>query len=158
MITITDATVEQAALVHRIMIESFAEYLGVLEPASSAHDETVQDVVDDMGKGGAVIAWLGGEPVASARWRIEPDYMYIGRVSVLPAFRGRGNAHAMLDHIENIARHLGITRLRLGVRMVLPQNIELYQKAGYSIAEIIKHPKGNGHAEVAYMEKRLAKS
>jgi len=40
------------------------------------------------------------------------------------------------------------------VRMLLPQNIDLYRKLGYEIAEIIKHPKGD--TEVVFMEKLLA--
>lgn len=153
MIAVTDATSAQAPIVHRIMLAAFEEYRGMLEPPSGAHLETVETVVEEMNKGGAVIAWEDGEPVGSGRWRVEPEYMYIGRVSVLPGFRGRGIARAMLEHIEQIARQRGITRLRLGVRMLLPQNIELYQKNGYVTVEVVKHPKGD--TEVVYMEKRL---
>ncbi|MBK8029100.1 MAG: GNAT family N-acetyltransferase [Chloroflexi bacterium] len=157
MITITDATVDQASIVHRIMLDAFEEYRGVLEPPSGAHIETVEDVINEMQHGGAVIAWLDDEAIGSGRWRIEPEgYLYIGRVSVLPAFRGRGAARAMLEHMEQIARQRGITRLRLVVRMLLPQNIEMYRKQGYEIAEIIKHPRGN--TEVVYMEKQLTNS
>jgi ribosomal protein S18 acetylase RimI-like enzyme len=153
MITITDASPDQAAVVHRIMIAAFEEYRGVLDPPSGAHAETVETVLEEMRKGGAVIAWEDGEPVGSGRWRIEPDYFYIGRVSVLPAQRGRGIARTMIDHMETIARQRGITRLRLGVRMLLPQNIDLYQKLGYVIVEVIQHPRGN--TQVVYMEKQL---
>ncbi len=155
MITLTDATEDQASIVHHIMHEAFAEYLGVLEPPSGAHVETVADVIEEMQRGGAVLAWLDGEAIGSGRWRVEPEgYLYIGRVSVLPAFRGRGAARAMLNYMEAIARQRGIPRLRLGVRMLLPQNIDLYRKLGYEIAEIIKHPKGD--TEVVFMEKQLA--
>lgn len=153
MITVTDATVEQAPLVHRLMIAAFEEYRGVLDPPSGAHVETVDDVIEAMGEGGAVLAWLDGEAIGSGRWKVDGDHIYIGRVSVLTAFRGRGAAHAMLQHMEEIARAQGVLTLRLGVRMLLPQNIDLYAKIGYHIVEVIKHPKGN--AEVVFMEKSL---
>ncbi len=156
MISVTDATLDQAPIVHRIMLAAFEEYRGVLDPPPGAHVETVETVEAELRKGGGVIAWLDGEAVGSGRWRVEPDHLYIGRVSVLPGYRGRGIARAMLDHMEQIARQRGSTRLRLGVRMLLPQNIELYQKVGYVITEVIKHPKGD--TEVVYMEKQLAVS
>jgi len=153
MITVTDATVEQAPLVHRIMLDAFAEYLGILDPPSGAHAETVEDVIAAMDQGGAVIAWENGDAIGSGRWRMDEGSVYIGRISVLPAYRGRGAAHAMLMHMERIARERGFSRTRLGVRVLLPQNIELYQKVGYVITEKITHPKGN--AEVVFMEKKL---
>lgn len=153
MITITTATPEQAPIVHRMMIEAFAEYLGVLEPPSGAHRETVADVLDVMSRGGAVIAWDDGTPVGSGRWIFEPDHVYVGRLSVLPAYRGQGIASSMLDVIEAIAVERGYRQMRLGVRMVLERNLSLYQRAGYTIVETIKHERGD--ALVAFLEKQL---
>lgn len=154
MITITTATLEQAPIVHRIMIEAFAEYLGVLEPPSGAHGETVADVLDVMSRGGAVIAWDEGTPVGSGRWIFEPDHVYVGRLSVLPPYRSQGIASAMLAFVEAIAEERGYRQMRLGVRMVLERNLSMYQRAGYTIVEIVKHERGD--AQVAYLEKHFS--
>ncbi|MBZ0278384.1 MAG: GNAT family N-acetyltransferase [Anaerolineae bacterium] len=150
---ITLATAEDALLVHRLMCEAFAEYIGVLNPPSGANRETVEDVLDAMAQGGALIAWDGETPVGSARFRLDPDELYIGRVAVPPAYRQRGVAKVIMRHMEEVARHHGRYRLHVGVRMSLPSNIRLYQSLGYRIAEIGDHPKGPDR--VATMIKEL---
>ena len=41
--------------------------------------------------GGAVLAFVGDEAIASARFKSIPDGLYVGRVAVLPGYRRRGN-------------------------------------------------------------------
>jgi GNAT superfamily N-acetyltransferase len=106
----------------RLMLEAFAEYDGVLEPRSSALDETVEDVLAVMAKGGAVLAWANGEAVGSGRYELRGGgLVYIGRLSVSPAFRGRGTAAAMVRFIEDAARDAGCREATLDVRMALPR-------------------------------------
>src|SRR5262245_22310721 len=124
---ITPATPDQAVLVHRIMQEAFAEYVGVLHPPSGTHAETVDDVVRAMSSGGAILAWEDGKAVGSARYSRKPDFLYVGRVAVLPASRGKGIARAIMAYLEAQARQEGFDRVELGVRMALPQNLAFYQ-------------------------------
>jgi ribosomal protein S18 acetylase RimI-like enzyme len=82
--------------------------------------ETVDDVRAAIAKGGAVLAWEDGEAVGSARYQWYPDHLYIGRVAVIPAYRGKGVGSALMRRIEEIARERGCGEIRLGVRMSLP--------------------------------------
>ena len=72
-LTITAASLEDAPLVYDIMQQAFAQYLGVLTPPSGAHAEVVDDVIRVMGEGGAILAWLGGEAVGSARYAFHDE-------------------------------------------------------------------------------------
>jgi ribosomal protein S18 acetylase RimI-like enzyme len=157
-IRITDATLEDAPLVYDIMQQAFAEYLGVLEPPSGVHTETLEQAIEAIKEGGAVLAWNteadGSEKaVGSARYAYHGDSCYVGRVSVLPGYRGKGIASLMLNRMEEIARAHGSSQLEIGVRMVLEANIRLYERHGYHIHEVFEHPKGGGM--VATMVKPL---
>jgi ribosomal protein S18 acetylase RimI-like enzyme len=155
MIEITTATPDEAPLVYQIMQAAFAEYVGVLQPPSGVDLETVNDVVCAMREGGAVLAWMDGEAVGSARYSFhdEGHTCYVGRVSVLPHARGHGIASTMVTYIEGIAREKGCESMEIMVRMNLEHNIHLYEHIGYNIAETFVHPKGGAY--VAKMIKPL---
>jgi ribosomal protein S18 acetylase RimI-like enzyme len=141
-IRIAPATLQEVAAIHRIMRAAFAEYAVGFDPPSGALRETVEDVVKAMQEGGAILAREGSEAAGTARFRIEPAYMYVGRVAVLPSFRGRGIGSAMMAYMETIARVLERPEIRLGTRQALPGNIIFYQYLGYEIVQIRQHPRG----------------
>ena len=131
-----------AAVVHRVMHEAFAEYQSVLRPPSGAHRETVADVERALSQGGGMLAWLGTDAVASARFRAESDHLYVGRVAVLPSHRRRGIASTLMMYAEEIAVEAGLARIQVGVRMSLPGNVALYKSLGYELIAVEPHPKG----------------
>lgn len=135
------AAMTDAELIHRIMHEAFDEYRGVLDPPSSAHAETIADVARALATGGGALVWIGGEAVGSARYGQHPDHLYIGRISVLPAYRGRGIGGALVTFLEGHARTLGSPEVRLEVRMALDRNLALYERLGYQVREIVPHPR-----------------
>lgn len=138
---ITHAGIDDAAIVHRITQGAFAEYRGVLDPPSSAHAETVADVARALASGGGALAWDGGEAVGSARYGRQPDHLYIGRIAVLPPYRGRGIGGALVTYLEDRAREFGYPEVRLETRVALDRNIALYERLGYAIREIVPHPR-----------------
>lgn len=89
-----------------------------------------------------MLAWVNGDAVGTARYRLDPDALYVGRVSVLPAFRQQGIGTAIMLYAETLAREFGRNRVRVGVRMSLPQNLTFYQHLGYSVVDIADHPRG----------------
>jgi ribosomal protein S18 acetylase RimI-like enzyme len=147
------ATPEEAPLVLQIMRAAFAEYAGVLNPPSGANHETLADVQKAMCEGGALLAWDGELAVGSARFRPEPDCMYVGRVAVLPEYRGKGVGAALMRAMEDVARKSGRTKIRLNVRMSLAGNLSFYEKLGYTVVEIGPHPKG--FEQVATLVKQI---
>jgi ribosomal protein S18 acetylase RimI-like enzyme len=125
--------VDQAPLVHHIMIEAFSEYPQNSALPFAAHYETVEDVAHAIQMGGAVVAHMDEIAVGSARYAFAWDRFVIERVAVLPYSRGIGAARAMMQHLEGIAYALGYTRIELCSRVTLPQNINFYRKLGYEI-------------------------
>jgi ribosomal protein S18 acetylase RimI-like enzyme len=147
------ANTDEASLVHRIMQAAFAEYIGVLDPPSGANRETVTDVAQAMAQGGAVLAFLDQTAVGSGRFRFEPDFLYVGRLAVLPEHRGAGIGRAMVDFMEHVAAERKFDSIHLSVRMTLPHNLRFYENMGYTVLEIGMHPKGGD--QVATLVKRL---
>jgi len=135
------------------MREAYAEFDGTLMPPSGALRETVEEVREAMSKGGAVLAWEGDTVVGSARFQWYPDYVYIGRVAVIPAHRGKGVGAALMQFIEAAAREKGYHSVQLGVRMSLPGNLAFYQHLGYEVLKTEPHDKGGDM--VAWMGKQL---
>jgi ribosomal protein S18 acetylase RimI-like enzyme len=135
------------------MREAFAEYEGILAVPSSAHGESVDDVRSAMQRGGAVLAFWEGNVAGSARYRVDPDVLYVGRVSVLPAYRRRGVARAMMRFLEQLGPTVERDRVRVIARESLPGNVELYRALGYRVVKIAPHPRGPDRE--CWMEQQL---
>ena len=136
------ATAAESPRVLEIMQAAFAEYVGVLDPPSGVDTETIPEVERALEEGGNLLAWDGDVAVASARYRLLPEHLYVGRLAVLPDQRGRGIASAIMQTMETLARAAGRTQVSLGTRQRLPKNIALYRKLGYEITKSHQHPRG----------------
>ena len=147
----TDADVPAiVAIIHA----AFAEYDGAIDPPSGAHHETEEKIRQKLMTDRAVVAHVGDQAVACVLYRDEGDHLYFGRLAVLPAYRNRGIAGALIDYVEERARELGLPRVRLGVRVALPQLRARYERRGYRLIEERRHA---GYAETTYliMEKAI---
>jgi GNAT superfamily N-acetyltransferase len=88
----------------------------------------------DLGPpGGAyLVGWLGGEPVAGGGVRrLAEGLGEIKRMYVRPDRRGRGVAVGLLAALEEAARGLGLTRVRLDTGPRQSHAQRLYERAGY---------------------------
>lgn len=138
-------------LIHR----AFEPYRGVLVPDSGAHAETAATLAASLGKDAAFRALLDGRLVGCVFAERRPDRVYLGRLAVDPACRGQGIGAALLAAVEAYARAEGVGVIELGVRLVLADNIRLFQRAGFVI---IRQESHNGFDVPTYhvMEKALA--
>lgn len=144
-------------LLASILHQAFAEYRDRLDPPSGVHHETEETLGQKMQKGGAVLAYLGDNPVGCVFFRVESDYMYLGRLSVLPQHRKRGIARTLINEIEQRAIALHLPRVQLGVRTALPDLRAYYEQLGYRPVRFGTH---EGYSEPTYveMEKDLSHS
>lgn len=127
--------------VYSTMVEAFQEYAGKLNPPSGALSETTENILTTMNQGGgSVIAWDGSSAAGSARFKFIDHYLYIGRVAVLPEYRGRGIGKSMLVFLENMAADKKISEARVEVRLSIPDNIDMYKRYNYEIIEQIFYP------------------
>lgn len=142
-----EAAEADAPAVVEILHESFSEYLERLEPPSGVHRETAQTIRDTMKTARWVLATVDSYPVACVMYEPREDFMYLGRLAVLPAYRRRGIGNALIAYVEDRARRQGLGRVRLGVRVALPALRARYERLGYRFIEARTHP---GYSQPTY--------
>lgn len=80
----------------------------------------------------ALVALVGGEVAGSALLRELPERLEVKRLIVLPEFRGRGVARALMARLESEALARGATRLWLHTGILQPDAIRLYERSGWT--------------------------
>jgi len=92
-----------------------------------------------------------GYPIATARfYELSKDTVMIGRVVVLPEYRGNHLGNLVVEEAELWIRELGYTCINIESRT---NAIEFYEKLGYSVTDstVVQ----SGVFECVKMEKRL---
>ena len=135
-VEIRPAGPEAAPVVHRLTQAAFAGQ-ETLTPPSGALHETEDVVREQLAKRAGLVAYAGGVPAGCLRI-VEGDdgRLHVRRVSVDPAYRGRGICSALMRHAEDAARADGRTALWLGVRDQLPDNLAVYRHLGYETVAV----------------------
>lgn len=114
-------------LIHR----AFAQYRDRLVPASAALNETRESIATLMTRGRVLLAKVNGMAVGCVAVEDKGDCVYIGRLAVEPAARGRKLGLALMDAAETEARLMGGTRLRLDCRLSLTENRAFFGALGF---------------------------
>ena len=149
------ATAADAPVLAAIIAESFAQYRGRLVPESGAFRETAESIAAELKKGaGAFVAERNGETLGCVMTKPMEGDLYFGRLSVLPTARGLGVAKRLIEAVEAEARRRGLAGVRLGVRMVLTDNQQLFASMGYLETDREAHP-GFDYPTSINMRKRL---
>ncbi len=78
------------------------------------------------------IATRGGETLGCAALAAKPGYGEVKSMFVAPAARGTGTGAALLKTLEDHARRLGLTHLRLETGNTLHAAHRLYERAGFT--------------------------
>jgi len=79
------------------------------------------------------------------------DYMLLDNVALLPEFQGKGFGKQLLAFAENYSSENNYHEIRLYTNVKMTENIELYNKLGYSE---YSRKEENGYERV-YFKKRL---
>ncbi|EDP62212.1 putative acetyltransferase protein [alpha proteobacterium BAL199] len=128
---------EALAVIHG----AFAEYRDTLVPPSAALNETTGSLARRLADGAVFLAEDTTEAVLGAVCaEIRPDMVYLDRLAVLPAARGRGVASALVAAVEAFAAGSGASSVTLGVRLALPGNIAMFGRIGYRESKRTAHP------------------
>ena len=130
---------EDAPALRAVVAAAFAEYEGKLDPPSGALSESDASLRDRILGGGAWQCVHGGTVVGCAFVTPRGDHLYLGRVAVLPAWRGHGIGDLLLARIELQARELGLPSVQLAVRLTLPRLRAWYTARGYTLLEERAH-------------------
>lgn len=79
-----------------------------------------------------VVAFDDDEPVGCGGvGRLDETIGELRRMYVLPAHRGKGLGRVILERLEDSARELGYTTMRLETGNEAPEALGLYRSAGY---------------------------
>ena len=153
-IVLREATIGDVPTLLALVHAAFEQYRDRLDPPSGAHHETEATLRGALHAGGAVLACVDGEAVGCVLYHREQEHVYVGRLSVVPAFRRRGVGQALTDDIERRARGMGVARVQLGVRTALPRLRAYYERCGYRVVREERHV---GYETPTYvvMEKNL---
>lgn len=138
----------------QVIHAAFEEYRGVFDPPSGAHAETVASIHHKMQRGAIFVAEMDQQMVGCVICEKEARHVYIGRLAVLPEYRGRGIARQLLIAAEEFAREIGFSHLQLGVRIMLAKNQQLFLSMGYEVVSYEAHP-GASKPTYVVMEKSL---
>lgn len=149
---------EDAAIIHKIMIEAFSEYNETIP--SSALNETVYSIassIDDKEEQ-AAICFENDHPIAMVRFQIVNESLYFYRLSVLPIHQGKGVAKTLLRWLEVFARDHSCNRIWCKVRKSVSKNRKMYCSLGYkTIDEFNITVKDGFTLQVISMEKIVNK-
>lgn len=138
-----------------VIREAFASLSVDIAPLPSALRETAASVAGQIAEGGGMVAEAGRRIVGAVIWRPEAAGLYVGRLAVPPAWRGRGIARALLAAAEEEARRRDLPGLHLGTRLALEDNRRLFQGQGF--VETSRHAhEGFSAPTWVRMEKRFA--
>jgi tRNA threonylcarbamoyladenosine biosynthesis protein TsaE len=103
----------------------------VLDPPSTATDETVSSVRSTLGAHGGLLATEGSRPLGALLFDGRGDLLGMRRVAVRPDAQGRGVAGAMVGTAERVAAARGYDGLVLAGRTELPETIRFWVHLGY---------------------------
>ena len=146
---IRNAAAVDAESLLRVLLASFAEYAGRLDPPSGIHAETVESTRRRIEQGAALFAEQEGACIGGAFLEPREGFLYLGRLGVLPAHRQRGVGQSLLEAAESWARERDYRSIRLGVRVRLPHLHRYYESKGYRIIAFHSHP---GYSDPTYVE------
>ena len=122
-------------------------YGRVFESVAAPH-ETIES--DGLVRPHGCMLVIDGVACAGLR-RLDDQTAEVKRMYVRPEHRRQGHAGRLLAQLEDIARTLGYTRLRLDTGPLQPEAAALYAKSGYhAIDAYTEMPPGS-----LFFEKRL---
>jgi tRNA threonylcarbamoyladenosine biosynthesis protein TsaE len=128
---IAEATGDDAETVTSVIHRAFSARR-VLDPPSTALDETVESVRDVLVTDGGLVVHREGYPVGAVLFdAIRPGMLGLRRVSVDPFLQEHGVASAMVGVAEDVAESRGLDGVWLTAREELPETIEFWQRRGY---------------------------
>jgi predicted N-acetyltransferase YhbS len=145
---------DDAAAVAALVRTAFAAQSVMTDPPSSALKDTAADVTAHLRTDGGAVAEAAEELVGSALWVEQEGGLYLGRLAVAPAWRGRGIAKALVAAAETTARAMRLPRVHLSTRLPLLDNRRLFAACGFVETTRTAHPGYTGPTSVK-MEKRL---
>ena len=126
------------ASILRLITTAFAGMEGRIDPPSSMHRLTAEDVARQAEEGEV---WVIGEPAFACVFLTpKADALYLGKIAVETARRNQGHARALIRTAGTRARALGLPALELQSRVELVENHAAFAALGFRQVAMTAHP------------------
>ncbi|QQA44875.1 GNAT family N-acetyltransferase [Pelagovum pacificum] len=102
---------------------------GRIDPPSSMHRLTIETLTESAAR--TEIWVIGDPPVATMQLTPRKDVLYLGKIAVSPAMRGRGLARHLVSVARERAQALGLPALELQSRVELVENHATFRALGF---------------------------
>lgn len=117
---------------------AFAGMEGRIDPPSSMHRLTVETLSEAAGN--EELWAIGDPPVACILLAVKDDALYLSKLAVDEAARGRGLARRLVELAERRATDLGLAALELQTRVELTENHAAFARLGFVKTADFTHP------------------
>ncbi|KJF68772.1 GNAT family N-acetyltransferase [Rhizobium nepotum] len=115
-----------------LIMSSFAYMDGVIDPPSSAHRLTLENLEEKAKAEIAFVALDGDEIMGCLFCRPEPpSSLYVGKLCVSTKSQGKGIGRMLLERAEASAREMALPALRLETRIELVGNHARFASWGF---------------------------
>lgn len=126
------------AALRQLIAEAFAGMEGRIDPPSSIHRLTAEDIARQAQTGEVWV--IGDPPVATVFLTPKADVLYVGKLAVADAARHCGLARQLLETAADRARALGLSFLELQTRVELTENHTAFRAMGFTQVGATAHP------------------
>jgi len=146
---IRPARAEEADAIVALIHRAFGQYRGKLRPESSALLESADTIRAAMKTGTVLLAVRAGAILGCISVQRKAGCAYAGRLAVEPMEQGTGIGRALIAEAEEVARRMGVARLRVDVRLKLRDNLAFFKALGFADGPQRCHP---GFSRSTYVE------
>lgn len=119
---------------------SFAYMDGVIDPPSSAHRLTVEELKRKARREIALAAYDDGRLAGCVFIELRSDHAYIGKLAIDPAQQRGGLGRLLVEAAEAQAKKVGLAALELQTRIELTLNQAMFRHLGFRETARTAHP------------------
>lgn len=117
---------------YKLLGDCFAYMDGVIDPPSSLHKLTPDDLRIKAQKEVLLLIFDVEELVGCAYFDIRKEAIYLGKIAVKSSHQGQGLANQIIDYAINLARQNSKQMLELETRIELTDNHKTFAKLGFT--------------------------
>lgn len=140
---------------HALLVTCFSDMDGRIDPPSSLKSMTPASLGAKAGEGTLLTLWQGDTLIGCGFATDAGDVLYLDKLAILPAHRGRGLLRRMVARAEVIARAAGRDALRLSSRVELTENHAAFTALGFVEVARTAHPGYDRPTSITF-EKRIS--
>ncbi|PDQ20422.1 GNAT family N-acetyltransferase [Mesorhizobium sanjuanii] len=138
-----------------LIMRAFATMDGVIDPPSSAHRLTAEDLRDKAGRETIFAALKGGRIIGCVFVLERTEDFYVGKFAVDPGFQGQGIGRGLMQAAEALARSRDKRAIELQTRIELTGNHAAFTRLGFRETDRTAHD-GYSRATSITMRKVLS--